>query len=218
MKTVHLIFYFLIIRMTDGGLEQGEHVYKHGVKIHKLLIFRESWQSFSTAPQTHQLFIKERLKYLLKKTLIKLVNHENGSIQVRVPKSELLDLVSVKQTKRKNLTFYPQLSKMLVESSDKLEEVTKIKTVETVTKLIEPRNQEFSKTNDNKGMVVLETIKEPVRQPGKDGTVRALSLRSVPNAESVEMTSKLSRSVVSSQRKKYVPLSMLLDNKINFVS
>ena len=164
MKILLLILYFSFRpRFTSGGVE---FIKQNGANIQIPFPVSESFYEhfFERINRNRHLLIKDRLKSLiLKKSEIQILKHGNGYIQVKVPKSKLLDLISVKQPNLKNCTFKDgskEKEKQAVSEiekknpNDSLEEL--IKMLEKENTVLEKLDPEVVETDD----VLMDTLDE----------------------------------------------------------
>ena len=234
---LHLVIIHLSLRLgfTDGGVE---YLTENGVSIQNHYALSELSQYFSgrriellktnKINKNYQLLIKERLKSLIqKKSEIQLVRHVNGSIQVKVPKSKLLDILSVKQKYSQDSTGVSndppgkeKHEQTMLEPQEDNGSDTLDKLIKMLTNLKVLGDPKVSKADDehtntlDEMLRILETINTSLKSADKAKVKQRKHVKAKLAVGMMEMIGDVMSSFSSLKRKKYVPLSILLNHKL----
>ena len=238
MKLLLLIIYFSFRpRFTSGGVE---YLKQNGLNIQLPFPFHEGFYKhfFERINRNQQSLIKDRLKsIILKKSEIQIIKHENGYIQVRVPKSKLIDLIYVKQSNPKNCTCRggsndcddeqeeqvlsdieenKQRDFLDVEESDpKLSEIDGLlkDTLDKLVNFLNTSNNVLGSWDD------FEEVKRIILNTVNSKSAGVNLQRKYKKGKFAVQTIGMIKDVMdsSSYENKYVPLSILLNHKLKYV-
>ena len=125
-----------------------EYLKQNEVNIQMSIPFYETFYEnfYKKIYKTRKLLINDRLKSLImKKGEIQIIKHGNGYIQVKVPKSKLLDLISVKQPNLQNCTFKDGSNEKLKQAVSEIEKKNPNDSLEELIKMLEKENTVLEK-------------------------------------------------------------------------